>query len=120
MVYENLSFRIIGRCMEVHSALGPGLLEQCYHNALFFSLKESGLGVGYNVPYSVMYKGNVVGEYFADLVVDNKVILELKAVKLLSSEHTAQVLNYLHISGCRLGLLVNFQGARLEWKRFVV
>lgn len=106
--------------MRVHGELGAGLLEQCYHNALFFELKSAGLSVGYNVPFNVEYKGNVVGEYFADLVVGNKVILELKSVKAFNDAHRAQLINYLHISGCRLGFLFNFQGMQLEWQRFVV
>ena len=95
-------------------------MEQCYHNALFYELKSLRLSVGYNVPFSVSYKGTVVGEYFADLVVEGKVILELKSVKAFSGEHTAQLLNYLHISGCRLGFLLNFQGTKVEFKRLVV
>lgn len=120
MIQKELSYEIIGCCMAVHGQLGPGLLEQCYHNALYYSLKEVGLSVGYNVPYNVLYNGHIVGEYFADLVVDNRVIIELKAVKSLSEAHKAQLINYLYISGIRLGLLVNFQGSRLEWSRLVV
>ena len=104
----------------IHRSLGPGLLEQCYHNALFYEFKNAGISVGYNVPFSVSYKGQVVGEYFADFVVDDKVVLELKSVKALSNEHTAQLLNYLHISGCRLGFLLNFQNRRMEFRRLVV
>jgi GxxExxY protein len=106
--------------MEVHNGLGPGLLEQCYHNALFYELKAAGIRVGYNVPFTVRHRGQVVGEYFADLVAENRVIIELKSAAKLSKEHMAQLINYLHISGCRLGLLVNFQGSHLEWKRLVV
>ena len=98
--------------MEVHSQMGPGLLEQCYHNALFFELRAQGL--------KAAYKGQQVGEYFADLVVENKVIIELKSVRAITSVHAAQLLNYLHISKCRLGILVNFQGSSLEWQRLVV
>ena len=92
MIHEDLSFRIIGCCMAVR----------------------------YNAPFVVHHRGQVVGEYFADLVVEDKVIIELKSVNNLSNEHMAQLINYLHISGCRLGLLVNFQGSELEWKRLVV
>ena len=120
MVQEELSFQIIGCCMAVHNSLGPGLLEQCYHNGLFYELKASGLGVGYNAPFIVKHRGEVVGEYFADLLVEGRVIIELKAVKQLGNEHIAQVINYLHLSGCRLGLLVNFLGSVLEWKRLVI
>ena len=120
MLNKELSYKIVGCCMEVHSQLGPGLLEQCYHNALFYELKKAGLNVVYNAPFNVFYKGETVGEYFADLVVEGRVIIEFKSVKTLLSVHTAQLINYLHISGCRLGLLVNFQGSSLEWRRLVI
>ncbi len=120
VLYKDLSYKVIGCAFRVHGSLGPGLLEQCYHNAMFYELKETGLSVGYNVPFNVEYKGNLVGEYFADLVVENKVILELKSVKQFSEAHSAQLINYLHIAGCKVGYLLNFQGCQLEWKRFVL
>jgi len=120
MIYKELAYKVVGCCLNVHSELGPGLLEQCYHNALYYELKSEGFSSGYNVPYNVFYKGEQVGEYFADLVVENKIVIELKSVKILSEVHVAQLLNYLHISKCRLGLLVNFQGRYLEWRRMVI
>jgi len=86
--------------------MGPGLLEQCYHNVLYYELAAQRLNVVYNRQYDVFYRGQQVGEYYADLVVENSVIIELKSVKVISSAHVAQVLNYLHISKCRLGQLV--------------
>ena len=100
--------------------IGPELLEQCYHNALYYELKESGFAVEYCAPYTVFYKNQIVGEYLADLVVEKKVVLEHKAVKAFSEAHMAQLINYLRISGCRVGYLVNFQGGKLEFKRMVV
>ena len=117
---KELTYDIIGCCMEVHSAIGSGLLEQCYHNALYFSLKEAGFTVSYNAPYNVFYKEHQVGEYYADLVVNNEVIIELKSVKTLSAVHMAQLINYLHISKLDTGLLVNFQGRSLEWRRIII
>ena len=89
------------------------------NNALFYELKAGGVCVDYEKQYKVKYRGEVVGEYFADLVVEGKVILELKSVKALGSEHTAQLLNYLYVSGCKLGYLLNFQSRRFDFKRFV-
>ncbi len=120
MLYKELSYQVIGGCMAVHKGLGPGLLEQCYHNALFYELRAAGLGVGYHVPFNVHYRGQVVGEYFADLVVNNTIILELKSVKAINDSHKAQLINYLHISDCRVGYLLNFQGLQLEWQRLVI
>ena len=118
MELRDLTYAIIGSCFKVHQGLGRGLLEACYHNGLFYQLQREGLRVGYNTPFPVEYLGHTVGEYFADLVVEGRVIIEVKAVTMLASTHTAQLLNYLAISGCPVGLLVNFQGSRLEWKRF--
>ena len=120
MLYHDLSVQILDAVFTVHRELGPGLLEQCYHNALYYEFKNAGVRVGYNIPYTVHYKGKVVGEYFADLVVEDKVILELKSVKALANEHCAQLINYLYISGCRLGYLLNFQNPRMEFKRLVL
>ena len=120
LLYEDLSKKIVGSFIGVHSELGPGLLESCYHNALYYDLKAQGLSVCYNAPFNVEYRGERVGEFYADLAVESRVIIEIKAVKALSQAHEAQLLNYLHISGCRLGYLVNFQGVRAVWKRFVV
>ena len=115
---RELTYRVIGCCMEVHSGLGPGLLEACYHNGLYYQLQASGLRVRADVPYEVVYLGHTVGEYFADLLVEGQVIVEVKAVSGLTPAHTAQVLNYLAISKAPVGLLVNFQGTSLEWRRY--
>ena len=112
--------------MAVHRAFGPGLLEGCYHNSLYYEYRAMGLQVLYNAPFTVRHRGEVVGEYFADLAVsgsapgEGRVILELKAVTELNGVMQAQLINYLRISGCRLGFLVNFQGCRPVWERFVV
>ena len=120
LLYEGLSSQIVTGIIKVHNELGPGLLESCYHNALFYELKSLGLYVVYNAPFNVQYRGESVGEFYADLAVNSKVIIEIKAVKALSAVNEAQLLNYLHISKCRLGYLVNFHGSRAVWKRFVV
>ena len=120
LLYEELSNKVVGAFIRVHNELGGGLFEHCYQNALFFELKEAGLYTGYNVPFNVFYKKIQVGEFYADLVVKNKIIIEIKSVKSLGSTHEAQLLNYMHISKCRAGYLVNFQGGRVVWKRFIV
>lgn len=120
MLYQELSSQVIGAVIAVHRELGPGLLEAPYHNALYYELAERGLAVAYNAPYPVFYKGRQVGEYFADLVVAGKIILEVKSVGLITAVHQAQLVNYLRIAGLRLGLLVNFHGERAQWQRFAV
>lgn len=120
LLYEELSNQIVGAFFSVHNVLGAGLLESCYHNALFLELKSIGLNPGYNAPFNVFYRGEQVGEYYADLTVNSKVIIEIKSVRALSAAHEAQLLNYMHISKYRLGYLVNFQGTKAVWKRFVL
>ena len=120
MIYPELSEKIIGAAFRVSRELGPGLLERCYHNALYYELRSAGLAVVYNAPFTVRYRGEVVGEYFADLAVEGRVIVELKSARAMGPEHTAQILNYLHISGFKLGYLLNFQNRRLEFRRYVL
>lgn len=120
LLYENLSKQIVGGFFRVHNELHGGLLESCYHNALYYEYKSQGLSVGYNAPFNVFYRGEQVGEYYADLVINGKVIIEIKSVSALSKAHEAQLLNYLNISKYRLGYLVNFHGSRVVFKRFVL
>ena len=115
MLYPELSNTLIGSFYEVHKAIGPGLLEASYHNALFLNLCKKGVNVKYQFPLPVFYEGDQVGEYFADLLVDSKIIIEVKSVKAFSRAHVSQVINYLHISKCRLGLLVNFSNPSVEF-----
>ena len=120
MLYEELSTTIVDAVIAVHKALGPGLLEMPYHNALYMELRAQGLAVTYNAPFPVYYRGEQVGDYFADLVVEGKIVIEVKSVREVGQAATAQLINYLRISGCRLGFLVNFHGTRATWKRYVV
>ncbi len=120
MLYQELSGKVIGCIIRVHNELGPGLLEAPYHNALFYELKGQGLRVLYNAPFPVFYRGNQVGDYFADLVVESKIILEVKVVRELTDVHRAQLINYLRLAGLKVGLLVNFHGTRVKWERLVL
>jgi GxxExxY protein len=120
MLYEVLSTKIIDSVIAVHRGLGPGLLEMPYHNALYYELRSQGMYVTYNAPFPVYYRGEQVGDYLADLAVAKKVIIEVKSVREVGSAAKAQLLNYLHISGYRLGFLVNFHGTKATWKRYVL
>ncbi len=115
-----LSNKIVVAFFRVHNELGPGLLESCYHNALYIEMKATGLNIVNNAQLNVHYRGEVVGEFFSDLVVNNSIIIEIKSVQALSSAHEAQLINYLRISKLKVGYLVNFQGSRVIFKRFVV
>ena len=118
MDINDITYRINGAIYEVNKVLGPGFLEKVYENALLQELKLRGLKAEAQVPISVTYKSHTVGEYFADIVVEDEVILELKAVEKLLGIHEAQLLNYLKATGYRIGLLVNFTHPKAEIKRF--
>ncbi len=114
--HSDLTEKILGAFYAVYSALGYGFLENVYVKALMIELKKRGLQVRDELPIHVYYDGQLVGEYFADLVVNDLVILEIKAVKALATEHEAQLLNYLKATPYEVDLLLNF-GPKPETKR---
>ena len=118
MKYEGLTKQIIGAFYTVYNALGYGFLEKVYENALAIELRQIGLHVDCQRPIHVHYRGLVVGEYYADLLVEDRVIVELKAVRALGQEHEAQLLNYLNATRYEVGLLLNF-GPKPQVKRKV-
>lgn len=117
MRYEDITKEILGCAFEVINELGAGFLESVYERAMLVALKQKGFDVKNQVPLAVMFRGNCVGEFIVDILVEEKVIVELKAVKMLSPEHQAQVINYLQATGIEVGLLINFGGPRLEYHR---
>ena len=121
MIYEQeLSNTIIGCAFTVYNTLGRGFLEKVYENALLIELKNKNLDAVNQYPISVYYNEQVVGEYFADIIVENKVILELKSVEKLNDVHSAQLLNYLKATNIKVGYLLNFgSNSKLEFKRLV-
>ena len=115
-----ITYKIRAAIFEVNRVLGYGFLEKVYENALLIELIKRGLKAKAQVPINVEYKGEIVGEYFADIVVEDKVVLELKAVESLQKIHEAQLLNYLRATKYKVGLLVNFTHPKAEIKRFVL
>ena len=117
---EEETFKIIGVCMEVHRNLGPGLLEVVYKDALEIEFKANNLPFEREKEFSIEYKGVILQhKYYADFIVNEDIVLEVKAIKEFSGEHTAQVLNYMKLSESEIGLLVNFQNKSLQHKRLV-
>ena len=116
---NEVSGRVIGCAYTVLNKLGPGFLEKVYENALAHELRKSGLSVTQQRGLTVLYDGIVAGEYVVDLLVEDVLLVELKAVKTLDETHRAQCLNYLRASCTRLCLLLNFGTARLEVKRLI-
>jgi GxxExxY protein len=114
---RELTERIIGCAMKVHSTLGPGFLESVYQKALAHELRKAGLIVEWENPITVTYDGVPVGDFSADLLVENRVMLELKANNTLAPVHEVQLVNYLTATGIEIGLLLNFGAERLEFKR---
>jgi len=120
MIYEKeLSDKIIDCAFEVHKTLGYGFLEKVYENSLKHEIEAIGLKVAQQAPIQVIYKNIIAGDYRADLFVENKIILELKAEKQLNPAHEAQLLNYLKATNIKVGYLVNFGRNKLEFKRMV-
>ena len=120
MDINDITYKINGAIFEVNKILGPGFLEKVYENALLLELENRGLEANKQVPIKVTYKENIVGEYFADILVENQVIIELKTVKNIDKNHVAQLLNYLKATGIKVEILVNFKQTRAEIKRMVL
>jgi GxxExxY protein len=112
---NDISYKIIGAALEVHKTLGPGLLESVYENTLAYELRQNGLETKTQVPLPVMYKEIKMEVGFRiDLLIENKVIIEIKSVEALAPVHFAQTLIYLKLSGLKLALLINFNTIKLK------
>jgi GxxExxY protein len=114
MTENDISYKIIGTCIDLHKNLGPGLLESVYENALAYDLRELGFSVN-TQPLPVIYKENRLEIGFRiDIIVDNKVLIEVKSIEALAPVHFAQTLTYLKLSGLKLGLLINFNSMKVK------
>ncbi len=105
--------------MKVHQTLGNGFLDKVYENSLMILLRRAGINAERQVPIKVWFEGEIVGEYIADILVEGKIILELKAVSEITNIHKAQVLNYLKATGLEIALIINFGGKSLEHFRLI-
>jgi GxxExxY protein len=114
---NDLTGKIIGLAMKVHRTLGPGFLESVYQAALLHELKKANIAVECQNQISVHYDGVVVGDFAADMIVENRILLELKAVQSVNVAHEVQVVNYLNATKIDTGLLINFGGQSLEYRR---
>ena len=120
IIYKEESYAIVGLCMEVHNKLGHGFSEIVYKDALEIEFKENEIFYEREREFPIHYKGQILQHsFFADLVVFDSIILEVKCVKSLLDEHVSQVINYLRASDKKLGLLINFGRDKLEYKRLV-
>lgn len=120
-LYKELTQEIIASCYEVHNYFGPGLLEKVYQEAMCCELNERFIDFEKEVVFPVTYKSQHLDlKYYADIVIENKVLLELKAVKEFNEVHYAQCINYLKLSGLKVCLLINFGSDKVQIKRFVL
>ena len=119
LTLESLTRQVLSAAFEVSNTLGAGFLEKVYERALQKELTLRGLHVLAQPALLVHYKGDPVGEYYPDLLVEDALLIELKSVDRLAPEHTAQCLNYLRASGKKVCLLINFRNPRLDWKRLI-
>ena len=115
-----LSEKIIGCAFMISNTLGAGFLEKIYQNALVIELSRAGLTAEKEKAITVCYKGKIVGEYFADILVNQQIIIETKAAQTLNDIHQAQLLNYLKATNLPLGLLINFGTPKVQIKRMVL
>jgi GxxExxY protein len=118
MKHEEITKTIIGCAFDVMKELGSGFLESVYAKAMRVAIEHKGLRVQSQHPIKVNFRGECVGDFFADLLVEDVILVELKAVKAIAPEHQAQIINYLIATGIDVGLLINFGSPKLEYKRF--
>ena len=117
MLHADLTEKIIGCAFEVQNELGAGFLESVYERAMVVALTDVGASVRAQAPITVKFRGVTVGNFFADLLVQERVIVELKVVSQISQQHRAQLVNYLNATGIAVGLLLNFGNPKLEYRR---
>lgn len=117
MLHSELTESILGCCFDVMNELGAGFLESVYKNALTIAMKDKGLSVQVEKRFEVIFRGQKIGVYVADLIINERVIVELKCCEQIHNEHQAQLINYLKTSGIAVGLLVNFGRRKLDYKR---
>ena len=118
LLHEELTGKILSACFEVSNELGAGFLESVYQKALLIALQQKGLKAIKQAPIDVQFRGEPVGEFYADILVEEVIIIEIKALTALTAEHKAQIINYLKATGIEVGLLINFGSPKLEYRRF--
>ncbi|MEK7724340.1 MAG: GxxExxY protein [Acidobacteriota bacterium] len=120
ILHKELSYKIVGLAMQVHRELGYGFLEKVYENSLMILLRENGIKAEQQVPIKVHFHGKIVGDYIADILVEDSIILELKVIDKITKFQIAQTINYLKATNLKLALLINFGKLSLEHERIVL
>ncbi len=120
LMHEAITQKILGICFEVSNELGSGFLETVYKKSLVIALYQHGMKSESEALAKVWFRGSMVGLFYVDIIVEDLVIIEVKAVKVLLPEHEAQLLNYLTATKFKVGLIVNFGKSKMEWKRMIL
>jgi GxxExxY protein len=120
ILHKDLSYKIVGLAMQIHSELGFGFLEKVYENSMMVLFRRENIMAKQQAPISVSFEGEIVGDYYADILIEDKIILELKAIEKITDAHKAQALNYLKATGLKLAIIINFGKQRLEYERIVL
>lgn len=120
LIEKELVFKITGCAMEVHNELGHGLREKTYERALCREFRLADVSYDQQAVYPVFYKGEQVDEYIPDLIVETRVVADAKTIEAICDEERGKMLNYLKITGLKVGLLINFKHPKLEWERIVL
>ena len=118
LLYHKLSNQVLNVAFYVHNKLGPGLVESIYHKAMIIEFTDRNIPFESEKPFPVVYKNQNLGCFYSDLIIENKIIIEIKSVKALNETMAAQTINYLCLSGLHVGYLLNFRNPLLEWKRY--
>ena len=120
LIEKDLVFKVVGCAMRVHGTLGRGLREKSYERALHVEFRHEGIQFSTQSAYPVLYRGEQVDEYVPDLVVEGRIIVEIKSIGSIADLERAQALNYLRVTGLKVGLILNFRNGSLEWERVVL
>lgn len=120
IIHKDISYKIVGLAIQARKELGYGFLEKVYENALMILPEENGIKALQQAPIKINFHGKIIGDYIADILVENQIILELKAQDKIADVHKAQTLNYLKATGLKLAILLNFGKDRLESERLVL
>ncbi|MCG3155566.1 MAG: hypothetical protein DKINENOH_02172 [bacterium] len=120
LLEKDLVFRIIGCAMAVHNTLGRGLREKTYENSLAVEFKHQGIDYSKQTRFPVYYRNELVDEFIPVLVVENRVIVDTKTVETIIDDHRGTILNYLRITGLKVGVIINYKHRKLEWERLVL
>lgn len=120
LIEKDLRYKIIGCAMKVHNEIGHGFREKTYENGLYVEFEEIKLSCSSQKEYPIYYHDKLIDKFIPDLIVEDKVIVELKTVENITDEHLAQILNYLRVTGIEVGLIINFKHPEMKWKAVVL